>query len=191
VADKQGDPGQQGKDEAKDAAAQGAPPPQSAPPKGDEKPPAVAPEVQAKLDRLAKLEKDEAEREKAKLSEQERVAQEKAELARERYHLQLERAGFPAELVSHMAVPAKGDPEKVAAEVGKLFEKAVKAEADRRAKSDGDAGGGKPPIGKPHGAAGANGSKTSPGGSEEPTKSPFRPLSERAVQLGGTRGAGR
>ena len=60
-------------------------------------PPKPDPEIAAKLARLAELEAKEAAAEKAKLSEAERLKAERDELNRERFQLELQKAGLTPE----------------------------------------------------------------------------------------------
>lgn len=142
------------------------------------------PEVSEKLKRLEALEKAEAEREKAKLSDQQKLEVERAELRRGKFELALERGGVPAELAALVAVPEKGDPDDGAKVFAKAFEKAVKAEVEKRTKAAGE-GGTQPPAtgmgGTPRGSSAAAGApaKTNGAGDQRPA---FRSLTERAAQ---------
>ena len=95
-------------------------------------PPKIDPELEAKLKRLADLEAREAEAEKAKLTEAERIKAERTELNRERFQLELQKAGLTEEAAA-LFPQAPEDSKKRAALVATVA-KAWKAQVDAAAK---------------------------------------------------------
>lgn len=128
----------------KDKKADQAPPPPAGdkklvdpPPAGDKKPDdVVTEEMKAKLARLDELEAKEKEAEKAKLTEQQRLDREKAELNEQRFRLDLREAKVPVELGNFLATPDKHGA-KVAGDFSKALDKYTKAEVERVLKERG------------------------------------------------------
>lgn len=157
-----------------------APPPgkkEAAPPADPPAPPEHSPEVKAQLARLKELEQKEKDAEKAKLSEKERLDKEREELAESRFRLDLREAGVPKALGDFLNVPAK-DGDKVAASFAKEFEKAVKAEVEKREKERG--------VGTPRGPLPPKAPKDNKQGDDnnDPKPGKLRSIMDRSAPTG-------
>lgn len=155
------------------AAAAGTPPsaPPAPPPKADE-PPA---DWKEQLGRLKELEAEEKSRTKAKLSEEDRLKADRAELDGRQFRIELREADVPAELTEYIAVPAKGGA-KVARDFSAALDKHIKAKV---AEALAAKAGGTPPVGRPAGGVPPAGQKEANQGASNTGPGKLRSLAER------------